>query len=630
MSTHDGAYRRLSALVAGFQRNGPTWPSPPQRSERELSFRNVSAYMSFAEAHGKPYPAEHLLTAFRRYDRAKTFRSLANLAAALANDVPLDLTQRARELVVEPLERLARDVNPWLARTADYVRSQSSGRAILNEKVIYVLQALVLAEGCDGGVEPSEQELAFHILAANDYIDRWRSPAEPLDEASQMLASFTHHARFNRGGDLLRDVVRTAIMLRDGPPNARPLSNPNEWKRFQSEALGSSFEEYFESFMGVLAMLAGSWGRREEDGKWVAPSLNFSTWPLFSGTNEQLALERLRDLTSTLDEARASFNNERCRDGIPYSPILFYEKPFVQTSEDVVIPASPWVIREQLHYGIWKRFIETSKRLYKQQADRWLSAFGEMFEEWCRRVAKEAASCPGFRGRLLLSKTIGGPDEIEDIVVVEGDAVILFSCKGSLLTKDVKMATSQSDVVQRLERFFFTLASGRHNDGAIRLLDKKAQRIRAGNYKDAIPRNGRIYPVIVTYEHMGENLVMYDWLKKSSAEKRLFQQPNVAHPTLIWVGDYELLMSVAAHGASISEILDRRTTVEGGLSTLEAIIETTVPASQHRRLPQIERDFDEVVERIRRRLNFEAVSRMRAPKETQERVELSLESRRER
>jgi hypothetical protein len=77
--------------------------------------------------------------------------------------------------------------------------------------------------------------------------------------------------------------------------------------------------------------------------------------------------------------------------------------------------------------------------------------FGDVFEGYCRWIGEMAQADPRFRGRLILSDTIGSHDEIEDLVITDDDACALFAVKSGVMPLNkLKGGKCRSDVVDWL------------------------------------------------------------------------------------------------------------------------------------------------------------------------------------
>jgi hypothetical protein len=60
-----------------------------------------------------------------------------------------------------------------------------------------------------------------------------------------------------------------------------------------------------------------------------------------------------------------------------------------------------------------------------------------------------------------------------------------------------------------------------------------------------------VVPVLVTYDSLSEDTLLYDWLHVTGCALGLMQQGNVAPLTVMRVDDFERLMSRASRGLSM-------------------------------------------------------------------------------
>jgi hypothetical protein len=197
----------------------------------------------------------------------------------------------------------------------------------------------------------------------------------------------------------------------------------------------------------------------------------------------------------------------------------------------------------------------------------------------------------------------GAPDEIEDVTFLEDGAAVLFSVKSALLPeRDIYRAKSRTAILDWLERFL--LSQDKNFKGALVKLDAKITKLRAGGYEAlGVSSNVRVFPILVTYEGLGEDVLFYRWIRKLCRERNLMSQERVAPVTFVDVEEFEILMSYVAHGRSLVGLLNKRKHnkpwFDRRIDQQLAGISPRVP-----RLPQIESMFraliDQTLSSIRR------------------------------
>ena len=262
-------------------------------------------------------------------------------------------------------------------------------------------------------------------------------------------------------------------------------------------------------------------------------------------------LAKSRDEIATLSRARMLPSGL-----LPRAPTALLRHPIVRLSEERVGVASPWRVLAHLRTGIWAAFLNGTKTVLGR-AQEWFPAFGYMFEEWLRKVASWAAG-PMFRGRLVLPEFPGSADEVDDVVIVEGNTTFLFSAKARLVEEPVaRHAKSVRMVMDWYEKYFFAAGDDDFRGGAARQFDSRIQRIRAGTYKH-VPKDNRIVPILVTYDSLCEEFLLYEWLEERCKALGLLQQERVASLALAHVDDFDRLMARANRGLSLTEFFMER------------------------------------------------------------------------
>jgi hypothetical protein len=237
------------------------------------------------------------------------------------------------------------------------------------------------------------------------------------------------------------------------------------------------------------------------------------------------------------------------------------------------------------------------------------STFGYLFERWCASVAAEAAAQPTFKGKLLLPSSPGSHDEIEDVVVIDRDRVALFSAKSSLVPEaNLKAARSLSAVVEWLRRFFFidkdTAQLTGFREGTLRLLDKKIQRIRAGEYESrGIRRNALVIPVVISFDNVGESGVLYKWIEEECDRLGILSaRPQVRPLTILTPEDYEAMLALGSSGKRICELLLQKSQTAQKWGRTDRFLYRLTGGSRSMRLPNMERRFKDLTDRVLHRM----------------------------
>jgi hypothetical protein len=350
------------------------------------------------------------------------------------------------------------------------------------------------------------------MLALNDYIPEWSEPPRGLSETERLLGITFFSSIFNHtSDDPLRFVVRT-VEIFGGDVRGGPIGC-TDWEKIQLEAFGCSFGEYAEYFLIPIFMMSLGWGARKP------PLLAPRVW-------EKTELGHLYrrwfgEASIPINEAHTWADPGQLASGLPRFPGAFFRTPLVANG-DGLICLSPWHWRDQVSLATWSKLNRASKKVLGAGANqRFTSTFGYLFERWCASVMRNAATEEGFRGKVLIPSSTGAHDEVEDVVLIDGDRVVLFSAKSSLVPEaSLKASNNLGASIAWLRRFFFDEVRAAKKDGfragALHLLDARIQRIRAGDYEDrGIRKDMLILPVIVPFDNVGESGPLYQWIESN-------------------------------------------------------------------------------------------------------------------
>jgi hypothetical protein len=226
-----------------------------------------------------------------------------------------------------------------------------------------------------------------------------------------------------------------------------------------------------------------------------------------------------------------------------------------------------------------------------------------MFEEWVRGYATKVKESPSTKIEIVLPTHPGATDEIEDVVVIENNAVVMFSVKGRMVREDIaRYSLSRRQLLDWYEKYFFENKNDAFRGGALRQISARIDMLRRGEFEDrGITKNVRVHPVIVTYDSLCENQLLYSWLNEKCKEHRVLQQSNVGKPVLAEVQEFERLIGVAADGGSIVKLLEKRHTQHWADERLEVILsEFDAPL----RLPGYDVEYTALMRRMGARIGI--------------------------
>ena len=558
------ARERAQRRVEDARQSRPAVSAAMMKASNPLAFNGP--YENGKTVFGEPVPADLLVDHIKTFDWRESFIRLGHLASVLANDEAGAESERAVRLTAQGINALTASTpqdRALLQRGRAYVANARRPLVVAHEEAIVFLEHLVLLYGAEGGDAPSEAELAFWLLSASDHLEAWNEPdARQLDDTDMLAAEMVKAFRFNRSSvDEVRLLSRARGIF-NTPPAEGTFATPDAWSNLQKSAFGDDFTHYFECFVIPLIMLSHSWGKHA-DIKRAIPVLVPEHLRKHFGAEGDYFVTHLAELTCTRDEARAEILKRMRPDGLlPHAPTALLRKPFVDLQNGgEIVAASPWYVRAIGRTGIWAKYLAGAKAQLgdKRGGDEWSIAFGQMLEDWCRRYAKRAEASARTRFTVELPTHPGAADEIEDVVTIEDAGVAMFSVKARLVREDVaRHAISRSKLLDWYEQFFFKEKTAKYRVGVIAQLSARIDMVRAGEFEPRVRRDARIFPVLVTYDNLCDNMMLSAWLNDRCKAHGLLQQVDVAPLTIAVVDDYERLLAAPFQKKSVAEILASR------------------------------------------------------------------------
>lgn len=602
---HEKAVRRRSHKNRQRQTSRRDENTPRQTTSRPPvhalddthPLRFVTPYQSGQSVFGARVPAEVLIDRVRRCDWRASLVQIAKLSAIVANDESGAVQKRTLRLTKASLETLTIDlpeVHAMVKRAQESMQRQGLPFVVAHEEGLVFLQHLVLLYGGTGGGVPQDAELSFWLLAAADHLEAWLDPeSRELSSTESDAAEMVKVFRFNRSSvDEIRLLLR-AEGLFSHPPKQGPFSSQEAFAALQQAAFGEPFLRYYDSFVVPLHMLSLAWGKKKGGGPVYTRSIiEMSLGPRF--------MEHLRELAGTREELRAEIQKRmRSDELLPHAPTALLRKPFIDLENGEVLASSPWYVRSLTRTGIWAKYLAGAKQqLGPRGGEEWTIAFGQMLEEWCRKYALRAQAAAQISFRIDLPSEPGAPDEIEDVVSVEDGGAILFSVKGRLVREDIaRHALSRTKLLEWYEEYFFKARTAKFRAGVVAQISNHIDRIRTGEFEPRVMRDTPLYPVVVTYDQLCANEMLYKWLVERCKEHGLLQQPNVAALTVAAVEDYERLIGAVAYRKSPIEVLRARCSTEQLNARLEVVLYTSGVQS---RLPGTDADYKALKDRVMR------------------------------
>ena len=121
--------------------------------------------------------------------------------------------------------------------------------------------------------------------------------------------------------------------------------------------------------------------------------------------------------------------------------------------------------------------------------------------------------------------------------------------------------------------------------------------IRSGAFPQ-VPKDVRIVPVLVTYDTMCEEVLLYEWIEQRCQTLGLLQPAGVSPLAITHVDDFERLMGRASRGLSLAGFFKARDGDWKG-RRVQSQLGPTAPRD---RLPQLEARFENLMNSVAKRL----------------------------
>lgn len=575
---------------------------PRARGKPSAALQHIQPVLAASPAGLPPPKPQELIDFVAKFSWHDTVFRLSVLASVLANQGG-------------PNGKLARELTVDLFLRSDPAKMSKRGRVfwaylsrlerispIASEAAIYFLQALAILYGTDDGPAPTDGQVAEMLVTANEYAFDWvRDDDDTLTRRERTVADTTRALGFNRSGDPARHIVRSYQMLLHRPERRAFWKNDEEWLAFQASAFSMPLDEYLETLVLPIVTISQKWGLDEAAG-FELPILDPSTWWSNTLVEDSLGEAFLRGLSMSRAKAKTALEKQRRDDGLVVGPTLFYRSPFVELPDGRLVAVSPPMVREHLRGGLWGRHRNAMKH-----SSEWPPTFGELFEDWCQRVARLAQE--RSVDQIIVPETRGTEDEVEDVLIRKNDKIVFVSVKASTIPEaKMRGARSQREVLAWFDDFLFstkgTRADGQgHGGGAIRKLDAKITKLRAGGYEDSgLPRNLKVFPLVVAYEGCLDSPAIYAWCEDRCREERLLGQRRVASVTFAAVEDFEALLALGTNGHSAIDILREKTGGRWKWGRFDVLLDLRKKGDLELRLPELTKDFQGIFARSVKRV----------------------------
>jgi len=240
----------------------------------------------------------------------------------------------------------------------------------------------------------------------------------------------------------------------------------------------------------------------------------------------------------------------------------FNTSPFLRLQDDggLLLLGRPWILNwlgEGFHYRAMR--VAQAEDLAaakgrRNHVQRYTAYAGQVFEEYCVRLAREAIAEPALvLGEQRYGK--GGGQKTSDVAVMIGEDLILFEVNARrvgaepLLTGDPLDATNELTklLVKKINQLGVTV-------GALLAGAAELPGVDIASVK-------RILPVVVAAGHVWQTSNLWGYLDsvRDGEKCKPLADPRVQPLQILDANEYEMLLALAAHGSNVAALMTRKT-----------------------------------------------------------------------
>jgi hypothetical protein len=234
----------------------------------------------------------------------------------------------------------------------------------------------------------------------------------------------------------------------------------------------------------------------------------------------------------------------------------------------------------------------------EQVKQRYMRYYGQLVEAYALELAESSYAAPEPMRRVHGEQRYGkgGGKKTSDIAVDSFPDLVLFEIGAGRLKESSRVLARWDDVESDLKKL--VLVRVKKLNGVVDALESDEARI--PNIVSA--RLRAIWPVIVTAGSVIQSEILWDYIDEH--RNGMLEQPRVQPLTLLDLDDFELLMGLVEKGASLVDVLRRKSESRFRTFDLQQWLEHDPTAPKEQRSALMERRMGEVFLTFGRRLGF--------------------------
>ncbi len=277
----------------------------------------------------------------------------------------------------------------------------------------------------------------------------------------------------------------------------------------------------------------------------------------------------------------------------------FNRWPFLRLEHDagLVLLGRPWIVNwlsEGFHYRAMRVAQAEDRGRAGNRVDhvqRYTAFAGQVFEEYCLRLARDAVPAPAIiLGEQRYGK--GGGQKTSDVAILIGEDLVLFEVNARrvgaepLVTGDPLDASTELTklLVKKINQLGVSVGAILANDATLPDVDMSTVR--------------RIFPVVVAAGRLWQTSRLWAYLDHArDAEKcNSLSDERVQPLQVLDPGEYEQLLALAHHGSNLAELLARKASGAYRHRDLATWLHGDPQAPDHHvRLPAVEDTFGAMI-----------------------------------
>jgi len=407
-------------------------------------------------------------------------------------------------------DQLTRLVLPNYQAKIEAIRRGDIERLLFSRlTILYVIKQACLICPSDGNPVNNQaafEEIGICCLMANDLALTNRP--SPRDSTLHRLASVLPFCDYVSHDEYPIDIARTLMMFEETAklPVLRERKDFLDLEALFQNHLGLSLQDFCVLVFGSSARYLNL--KIEELER--TPDAIFLRPEYFRKTNisPEVVRQFLRKVATDEGEFARQITEARDRPGDDLTTIQ--RLPLIEALQNLYVCLDPGFLVDKAGRGLyWSLFAEIQDNGERLKL---ASFWGTVFEEYVNSILTNSYSAGG---RLIPHPRFANGDEAFDACIVEGNDLVVFEHKSSVLRADAKYSGDVTSLERELNKKFIL----GDDEGAKGLaqIERSIRRFLGGEVMDDVRASNilKIYPVLVCLDRSLLNMYMGQYLDQN-------------------------------------------------------------------------------------------------------------------